>query len=261
MKAFGVQMDVAWQDPATNLARAEARVRAAAAVGARLVALPEMFATGFHMDPAQAASARGETEARLSALAAELGVAIVAGSAEAPPGERGVNVALALGPDGRLWSRYEKIHPFSFAGEHERYRGGEALAGFTLDGVRVALYVCYDLRFAEIFRAAADTTDLMVVVANWPSPRRHAWRSLLIARAIECQCYVLGVNRVGEGGGLLYSGDSTLVDPLGEVLASAADVEALVGGEVSAEKVAEVRARFPFLADRRPAVYARLRGE
>lgn len=258
MKAFGAQMDLAWQDPEANLSLAEAHIRGAAALGARLVALPEMFATGFVMDPARAAAARELTEARLSALAQELGVAIVAGTAELEADGRGVNVALALGPGGQRLARYEKIHPFSFAGEHHRYRGGEALGGFTVDGARVGMFVCYDLRFPEVFRAAAPRTDLMVIIANWPESRRHAWRSLLVARAIECQCYVLGVNRVGEGGGLRYVGDSALIDPLGEALSSATAGEALVGGEVDPARVAELRERFPFLQDRRPEVYGRL---
>ena len=257
MRVYGFQMDVAWNAPAHNLAHAEAWIRRAAAQGADLVALPEMFATGYSMKVDRAAGARQETEAHLQSLASELGLAIVAGTAERIPGDaegRGVNVALAVGPEGRL-GRYEKIHPFSFAGEHHKYRGGEALCTFPFRGVKVGLFVCYDLRFPEVFRAAADGMDLAIIVANWPEPRRYAWRQLLIARAIECQCFVLGVNRVGEGGGLVYTGDTLFVDPLGEILSAAACQEALVGGLVEASQVQDVRARFPFLSDRRPEVY------
>ena len=118
--------------------------------------------------------------------------------------------------------RYHKIHPFSYAGEHEHYAGGEALLSAEVEGVRVTPVICYDLRFPELFRAAADRTDLFVVIANWPEKRAHAWRTLLLARAIENLAFVLGVNRVGTGGGEPHSGDSALVDPYGRLVAGAA---------------------------------------
>lgn len=258
IKVAGIQMDLAWGQPERNLASAAALIRAAR--GADLVVLPEMFATGFIMDPVRASAARLETEREMAALARELGIHICLGTAELLPGDaegRGCNVALMLGPDG-LVGRYEKIHPFTFAGEDNRYRGGERLCVVEVRGIRVGVFICYDLRFPEVFRAAASQVDLMLVLANWPEPRRHAWRSLLVARAIECQCYVLGVNRVGEGGGLRYVGDSMFVDPLGEVLGSAAVGPACVGGLVDGAVVADIRQRFPFLGDRRPDVYSRL---
>jgi predicted amidohydrolase len=120
--------------------------------------------------------------------------------------------------------------------------------------VRVSPFVCYDLRFADEFWAVAPRTDCYLVVANWPASRRHHWRSLLVARAIENQAYVVGVNRVGvDGNGLAYAGDSMIVDPLGEVLASASEIETIVMADIDPAVVADVRARFPFLADRRSA--------
>jgi predicted amidohydrolase len=113
------------------------------------------------------------------------------------------------------------------------------------------LFVCYDLRFADEMWALAHDTDCYVLVANWPESRRHHWRTLLVARAIENQAYVVGVNRVGEGDGIAYVGDSRIVDPSGEILASAARTEALVVADVDPAEVARVRERFPFLADRR----------
>ena len=124
--------------------------------------------------------------------------------------------------------------------------------------MRVTPLICYDLRFGEIFRARAETTDLFVVIANWPEARREHWRILLRARAIENQAWLLGVNRVGEGDGLRYAGDTMLVDPLGDVQASAAGQSALICARVDPSRVAEVRARFGFLADRRPSVYRSL---
>ena len=120
-----------------------------------------------------------------------------------------------------------------------------------VDGLRVSPLVCYDLRFADASWPLAAATDLYVYVASWPAPRRHHWRSLLVARAIENQAYVVGVNRVGSGGGLDYAGDSMAVDPMGEVLVDAGSGEAVVVVDVDPGRVEQVRAELPFLADRR----------
>jgi omega-amidase len=146
---------------------------------------------------------------------------------------------------------YDKIHPFTFAGEHEHYAAGDRFLTVDVEGTRCSFFVCYDLRFADEFWSLAGVTDCFVVPANWPEARRAHWQALLTARAIENQAYVVGVNRVGEGGGLRYAGDSRIVDPLGEVLASGAGTEALLVAEVDPRVVADVRARFPFLQDRR----------
>ena len=120
-----------------------------------------------------------------------------------------------------------------------------------VDGVRLALFVCYDLRFADEFWALAEQVDGYVVVANWPAKRRTHWQALLRARAIENQAYVVGVNRVGSGGGLDYSGDSALIDPLGEVLAAASNVETTLVVALATDHVASTRSHFRFLQDRR----------
>jgi predicted amidohydrolase len=122
----------------------------------------------------------------------------------------------------------------------------------TVDDLRVSLFVCYDLRFADEFWARALETDLYVVPANWPEPRREHWRVLLQARAIENQAYVLGVNRVGLAKTLPHSGDSVLIDPLGRRVAEAGADEVVLGGEVSRATVSAIRAEFPFLVDRAP---------
>ena len=115
----------------------------------------------------------------------------------------------------------------------------------------MSLFVCYDLRFADEFWGVADQTDLYVVPANWPAARRHHWRSLLVARAIENQAYVVGVNRVGHGGKLDYAGDSAIIDPMGEVLATAAGIETVLVADVDPAMVTATRAQYPFMADRR----------
>ena len=124
----------------------------------------------------------------------------------------------------------------------------------SIAGFRFGLFICYDLRFADEFWALAPEVDAYLVVANWPETRRQHWKSLLAARAIENQAYVVGVNRVGEGGSLRYTGDSAILDPMGEVLAGAAGQETMLLADLDAAEVARVRATLPFLKDRRKAV-------
>jgi predicted amidohydrolase len=160
------------------------------------------------------------------------------------------NVAVLAAPDGTV-HRYAKIHPFSYAGEHDRYAAGTEFLTVDIEGVNVSVFICYDLRFADEFWALAQDTDLYVVVANWPAPRREHWRTLLRARAIENQAYVLGVNRVGAVRDLDHVGDSAIIDPLGRTLVEASIGEAVLMAEVTPQYVHEVRVTLPFLRDRR----------
>ena len=252
MKVAAVQHDVVWEDRAATFALLEPQLAAAAGAGARLVVLTEMFPTGFSMEPERVSEPEdGPSTAFLRSRAAELGVWL-AGSVPISPagGGRPVNRFLLAGPGGEL-DHYDKLHPFTYSGEHEHYAAGTTRVTFAVEGVRVTPFVCYDLRFADEFWAMAGGTDCYLVVANWPAARRAHWQALLVARAIENQAYVVGVNRVGEGGGLHYAGDSRIVDPLGEVLAAGAGVETILLADVDPAVVVETRKRYPFLADRR----------
>jgi predicted amidohydrolase len=155
-----------------------------------------------------------------------------------------------VGPGGNV-VRYAKVHPFTYSGEHEQYDAGDRLVTVDIEGVRTSLFVCYDLRFADEFWSLANDTDLYVVVASWPQKRSLHWRSLLLARAIENQAYVVGCNRVGDGDGIHYAGGSCIIHPFGEILASDGDHEAVLFAEVDPSEVAKTRARFPFIRDRR----------
>lgn len=254
MKIAAVQHDIVWEDAAATREHVRPLIAKAAGDGARLIALPEMFATGFSMRPERIAEDEGgPSEQFLLDQAHAHGAYLVASLAQRGADGRFRNNAILAGPDGTLY-RYTKIHPFSFAGEHEHYAAGDRHVTVRVDDLRVTLFVCYDLRFADEFWACAADTDLYVVPANWPQPRRAHWRALLRARAIENQAYVLGINRVGDAGTtnpLPHAGDSVILDPLGEPLAEAGAEEDVLVAEVTAEQVREVRARFPFLADRR----------
>jgi predicted amidohydrolase len=249
-------MDLAWEAPEENHRRAARHLADAASQGARFAVLPEMFSTGFSMEPERIAQPPGgPSEVFLVEQAAELGLWILASVPQT--GEtRPRNVALLVSPKGAV-TRYAKIHPFSFAGEDRHYEAGDRVVTADVEGVRVTPFVCYDLRFPEPFRVAARETDLFCVVANWPEPRREHWRTLLRARAIENQAYVAGVNRTGDGGGAHYVGDSALVGPLGETFAEGGAGEAVLVCDVDTAAVARLRSRFPALEDIRPEAYRR----
>jgi len=252
VRVAALQLDLAWEQPEANYARIRPWLASARAAGARLVALPEMFPCGFSMAPERVAELEGgRSAAFLLEEAAKHGLFIAGSVPERAPGAaKPANTLLLAGPDGSV-TRYRKIHPFSFAGEDRHYAAGDRHVTVTVEGVRLTLFVCYDLRFADEFWATAPGTDAYLVVANWPERRRHHWTGLLQARAIENQAYVVGVNRVGEGDGLVYQGDSRVIDPWGEIVASAAAQETMLLADLDPAVVAHARESFPVLKDRR----------
>jgi predicted amidohydrolase len=260
MRIAAVQHDIVWEDREANFERLAPRVAGAVGAGAELVLLTETFSTGFSMTPGIGEPEGGPSARFLSAQAAEHGVWVggtcpeIAGGVggESSDGEAlPYNSFVLAGPDGTV-HRYRKLHPFTHAGEHERFRAGEGPVTVDIGGLRVTPFVCYDLRFANVFWAAAPGTDVYLVPANWPAPRRLHWQALLQARAIENQAYVVGCNRVGTAGdGTEHAGDSRIVSPMGELLATAAGVETIVLADVDPAEVAATRDRLPFLEDRR----------
>ena len=250
MRVAAVQHDICWEDRDATLARVTPMVATAVDQGAGLVVLPEMFAVGFSMAPERVSEPPdGPTATWVAEQASHHGV-WVCGTIPEQGERRPRNVLVLAGPDGTV-HRYAKIHPFTYSGEHEHYDAGTELVTVDIEGLRVSLFVCYDLRFGDEFWGLGPDTDLYVVPANWPAARGHHWRSLLVARAIENQAYVVGCNRVGTGGKLTYDGDSCIIDPLGEVLVTASREEAIVAADVDPAVVRATRERFPFLDDRR----------
>lgn len=258
MKVAAIQHDIVWEDKQANLAQVRERIAEAAGAGARLIALTELFATGFTMNSTEHAEGHdGPTTKFLRDTARDLGVWVGGSIIQRHPSVRlPYNQFILAGPDGQV-HRYAKLHPFSYAGEHQHYSAGQQTVTVDVEGLRVSLFVCYDLRFANVFWAAALDTDCYLIVANWPAPRREHWRCLLNARAIENQAFVVGVNRVGSGGGNDYAGDSLMVDPMGRILADGVAEPGqpatgqILYAEVDPATVARTRAEFPFLADRR----------
>jgi len=253
MKIAAVQMDIVWHDREANHIKARRFAEQAKDAGADLLVLPEMFSTGFSMDVSVTAeSLDGPTPSLFRVLAREMNMSVVGGFVLKGRSGRPQNVSLAVGPDGKDLALYAKIHQICILGEDGSYDPGDRPVPFDLPGIRAAAFVCYDLRFPELFRAVVDDCGLIMVIASWPSTRQDHWDILLRARAIESQCFVVGVNRVGEGGGLLFTGGSAVIDPLGQVLADGADKEILVIADMDPARVKEVRSALPFLKDRRP---------
>ncbi len=215
--------------------------------------LPEMFATGFSMNAdatVEPEGASGATEQFLRHLAAETDAAVLGGLVArgegAPPG----NQALAVSPRGEILARYTKQRPFSLAGEDACYAAGSGTVVFDWGGFRIAPFVCYDLRFPELFRRAAIMgADLFVVIANWPARRGDHWLTLLQARAIENQACVIGVNRCGRDPRASYAGRSVVIDPQGVIIADAGGREDVVVAEIDPRWPARWREEFPALRD------------
>jgi predicted amidohydrolase len=250
-----VQGDTVWHDPPANRALYGAMI-ADLAGKTDLIVLPETFSSGFSNEAIdQAERMDGPSVAWMLGQAAALG-AVVTGSIQIREHRGVVNRLLWATPQGQLF-HYDKRHLFRMAKEHERYAAGRDRLTVELKGWRVCPLVCYDLRFPVFVRNRYGIEvpdrfdyDLLVFVANWPSPRRYAWRTLLRARAIENLCCVAAVNRVGrDGNGEVYSGDSVALDPLGEPLVECGPQSQVVTTRFSAVDLARHREGFPAQLD------------
>lgn len=251
-----VQTTLHWEDKAANLSLLEEKIRSIG--GSHVVVLPEMFSTGFSMKPeVLAETMEGPTVQWMKGLAREQRI-ILTGSVIIEEAGRYYNRLIWMLPNGQ-YGYYDKRHLFAYAGEDQHYTGGSQRLIASVNGWKVNLQVCYDLRFPVWARNKVEVEaedkfgfeyDLLLYVANWPQRRSTAWKALLQARAIENQCYVVGVNRVGEDGNAIYhSGDSMVIDPLGEILYHKADDEDLFTITLDKAHLNEVRERFPFWRD------------
>ena len=268
MRAAAVQL-TATADRDRNLDTADRLTREAAARGAELVLLPEKWSVYGRPDDivAGAEPLDGPALTWARGAARELGIDLVAGSiAEHVEGaERGANTSVHIGPDGEDRAVYRKVHMFDVEVGGRVYReseieapGEELVVTETADGVEVGLSICYDLRFPELYRilAVRGARVLTVPAAFTLTTTREHWEVLLRARAIEDQCYVIAANQVGEPApGIQTGGRSMIVDPWGLVLAQAPDAECVVVADLDLDRLADVRAKLPSLANRRPVAY------
>lgn len=243
-----VQADLAWEDKTKNYTHLYNL--ATQAPKADVVLLPEMFATGFSMNAAKLAEPpEGPTLHFMQKLAVELNAA-VAGSAIIAEDNRFYNRLFWVEPNGQVYS-YNKRHLFSLAGEEKVYTTGNERFVIEYKGWRLMPQICYDLRFPVWCRNDLGY-DAVLFLANWPERRSYPWQQLLIARAIENQAYVLGVNRVGQdGNGINHSGNSAAVNPLGEVVHTLPNhAEGVITAQLHRDEITDTRTKFGFLADR-----------
>ena len=255
MKLYCCQTDITWENKPANHARVEKLLSAANPERGSLVLLPEMFSTGFSMNVAGIQEgAAAETQNFLAQLAQHFGVYVVGGLVTAADDGYGYNQAAVFSPEGRELTRYTKMQPFSLGAETKHYHAGDGPVFFTWQSLKVAPFICYDLRFPELFRAAvrSGSAQLLAVIANWPVTRIQHWITLLQARAIENQAYVAGVNRCGSDPKYTYNGRSVIVDPHGTILADAGDGERIISAEIDPKIVLQWREDFPALRDMRP---------
>ena len=251
MHVAAVQLDIRWEDRAANHARVRELLKHVDLPAGAMVVLPEMFDTGFSMNTAVTdPGGPSSSEAFCRTLAAERNVCVLAGLVARVGNGQLANEAVAFTPDGRELARYRKMRPFTGAGEHRHHQAGQAHTVFEWQGMRVAPFVCYDLRFPELFRPAArDGAELIVVVANWPEPRSEHWVRLLQARSIENMAYTLGVNRCGHDPTLAYDGRSSLFDPMGREIFQADGKEQVILQKLDPQAVRQWRQEFPALRD------------
>lgn len=250
MNLTALQLDIHWEDKPANHARVRQLLAGTPPAPGSLIVLPEMFSTGFSMNLAATRQRDSEDERFLAELAREHSSCVLGGLVSPTEGPQGRNEAVAFSPDGSPLARYGKIHPFSLGGEAEGHAAGSDIVLFPWAGFTIAPFVCYDLRFPEIFRAAAFRgADLFVVMALWPVKRQQHWLTLLQARAIENQAWVIGVNRVGTEPGYTYAGRSIVANPHGIIVADAGEQEHVLTARLDLETVQQWRRDFPALRD------------
>ncbi|WP_099468292.1 carbon-nitrogen family hydrolase [Konateibacter massiliensis] len=258
MKIGLAQTDIIWENKEANYNKAELFIKEAAASGIEYLLFPEMSFTGFSMntDKIGEMSAKKTTIEQFSSFSRKYKLYLGIGYVEKRE-NNSLNRFAVIDPSGKVIADYAKIHPFSYGEESLYYVGGEEIQYATIENMMTAPFICYDLRFPEIFQQASKTAQLITVAANWPKERRAHWLALLKARAIENQCYIAGVNRVGQGNGVEYSGDSLIISPYGEVLAELGNEEGIISAEIDQAVAEEYRRHFKLKKDRREELYGR----
>lgn len=249
-----IQSNLVWEDKTANLQQLQQKIDSIEQ-NAEIVVLPEMFSTGFSMRAAELAETMDGDTVEWMKLVSNKNNIVLTGSVIIEEGGKFYNRLIWMLPNGQ-YGYYDKRHLFAYGEEDQHYSPGNKRLIASVKGWKINLQVCYDLRFPvwarQSFDSAQDKSeyDVLIYVANWPERRSHAWKTLLCARAIENQCYVVGVNRVGDDGkNIHYSGNTLVIDPLGQVLYHMADEEDVNTITLSKEKLEEVRTKFPFLND------------
>lgn len=259
MKLALTQMNIIWEAPEENRLQCQRLTKEASENHCDWIVFPELTLTGFTMNPEcfrEDPCDHSPTKKFFQDLSRKYSIGIVFGYIAVQEG-RNYN-HLAIVREGRTIMEYAKLHPFSFGSEAEHYTGGSQITTCQVPianhkEICLSGFICYDLRFPEIFQLASKKAELIFVIANWPEERIRHWHILLQARAIENQCFIIGVNRTGTGGGLCYPPSSIAFDPYGESIA--AGPAELLYADIHPELVTEYRKEFPLKKDRREEIY------
>ena len=258
MRIACVQLNIAFGNPKENFRKVEEKVRKAAMLNAEIVVLPEMWNTGYDLtNLEEIADVNGEnTKSLLTRLAKELHIHIVGGSVSIKKDNHFFNTMYVVNNTGELVAEYDKVHLFKLMDEHLYLEAGTDKNIFTLNDVDMGGVICYDLRFPEWFRIhSLAGAKVIFLPAQWPAARIDHWKILLQARAIENQCFIVAVNRVGEDPNNSFNGNSIVIAPWGEILWVGADEETIGLVDINIEEVDEVRQRIPVFKDRRVDIY------
>lgn len=258
MRIACVQLNIAFGDPKENFRKVEEKVRKAAMLNAEIVVLPEMWNTGYDLtNLEEIADVNGEdTKSLLTRLAKELHIHIIGGSVSTKRGNHFFNTMYVVNNIGEVIAEYDKAHLFKLMDEHLYLEAGTDKNIFALNDVDMGGVICYDLRFPEWFRThSLAGAKVIFVPAQWPAGRIDHWKILLQARAIENQCFIVAVNRVGEDLNNSFNGNSMVIAPWGEVLWLGAEEETIGLVEINLDEVDEVRKRIPVFQDRRVDIY------
>ncbi|MBM6618104.1 carbon-nitrogen family hydrolase [Bacillus suaedaesalsae] len=258
MKVSCIQFDIKFGSPKENYHIVKQKISEAMLDNPDIIVLPELWTTGYDLTRlTEIADSNGdETMKFLSEIAKEHNVYIVGGSIAKKTQSGVYNTMFAYSNKGELLGEYSKLHLFKLMDEHLYLESGETEGTFTIANIHCAGVICYDIRFPEWIRKhTTKGSEVLFVVAEWPLPRLSHWRSLLISRAIENQCYVVACNRSGQDPENVFAGHSMIIDPWGEVLVEAGEGESIIQAELDIEKVRTVRKHIPIFDDRRPDLY------
>jgi len=255
-----LQMDVAIGQPDENYKKVEQLLQQAVQTDVKpdCILLPEMWNTGYALEQIhELADVHGErTKALISSFCKEHEVHVIAGSIAERRGDQIYNTIYVFDRAGEVVADYSKIHLFRLMDEEKHLAEGNHIGTFEAEGVQAGMMICYDIRFPELARKLAlSGVKILFVPAEWPNPRLHHWRTLLTARAIENQMYVVSCNRVGTSGTTEFFGHSMIIDPWGEVLVEGQGHEEILTATINLSLVDEVRGRIPVFEDRRPQHY------
>ncbi|WP_442600326.1 carbon-nitrogen family hydrolase [Neobacillus sp. D3-1R] len=253
-----IQMSIEFGNPELNYQKAEAQIELAMQKSPDIIVFPELWTTGYDLEnlPVTADQHAKKTIDFLREKAKKFNVHFVGGSIANQEKDGIYNTLLIINRQGELVHQYSKLHLFQLMGEHLFLKSGKDEGIFALDGEIFAGQICYDIRFPEWIRAhVLKGAQAIFVVAEWPLPRLHHWKTLLTARAIENQCYVIACNCAGSNPSNIFAGHSLIIDPWGEIVAEASESDEILHGEIDLENVVKVRNTIPVFQDRKPDLY------